>query len=378
MVSMPQYRRDPTLSWQSNFPAVASACLLAHLALWFALPVLFDAVLTSDNEEELRWASHLAWGYEKHPPMPSWIIHAFTRVFPPTLTLTFALGALQVGTMFVFAWLLGRQLLGERRATVSLLFTACITFYTLRLSYFNHNTALMVATAAAALCTWNAHRTRELRWWVALGVCWGLGMLSKYQMVVTIVCNLFFLWTRRPVKLSYLVGRCALAGVIAIALFAPHWQWVTHHDMDTVNYAMKFVEVEHTVANRLLRIVGFIADQALRLVPIFVWLLAVRILSRRDRPEVVTNADDERPAGDIAAFLAIQAFGPLIFMASLGLFAGLELGMPWGTAYLWAVPLWYFGTAAGRRFASQSDRALLLGFAAIQGLTAVQFVLTSQ
>lgn len=377
MASLPQYQRDRTLGRHLSFPAAVAVCLIAHLALWFSLPVLRGVVLTSDNGEELQWASQLAWGYHKHPPMPSWIIHAFTRVFPPTITLTFALGALQVGVMFAFAWLLGRQLLGARRAAASLLLIACITFYTLRLSYFNHNTALMVATAAAALCTWNAHRTRELRWWMALGLCWGLGMLSKYQMVVTIACNLIFLWTRRPVNPPHLLGRCALASIIAIALFAPHWQWVTHHDMDTVHYAMKSVEVEHTLANRLLRIVGFTADQALRLAPIFIWLLMVRGFSYRNRPATVTNAGGEQPSGDAAAFLAIQAFGPLLIMIVLCVLVGLQLGMPWGTAYLWALPLWYVGTAAGTRFASQSNRALLLGFVAIQGLSATQFLLTT-
>lgn len=377
MESLQRYRRDRTLDWQSSFPATAAACLLAHLALWFGLPVLCGAVPPSDNVEELQWSSHLAWGYEKHPPMPSWIIHAFKQVLPPTITLTFALGGLQVGTLFVFAWLLGRQLLGARRAAVGLLLIACITFYTLRLSFFNHNTALLVATAAAAWCTWNAHRTRELRWWIALGVCWGLGMLSKYQMVVTIACNLIFLWTRRPVKLPDLIRRSTLAGIIAVALFAPHWQWVTHHDMETVQYAMKYVDAEFTLTDRLLRVVSFTADQALRLVPIFIWLLAIRGMSHHDRPAVATNAANEQLPGDAAAFLAIQAFGPLLIMIALCVFTGLALGMHWGTAYLWAVPLWYLGTAAGTRFASQSNRALLFGFAAIQGLSIAQFVLTT-
>ncbi len=378
MVSLPQYQRDPTLGWQSTFPAAVATCLLATLVLWFSLPVLLGVVLTIDNGEELQWASQLAWGYHKHPPMPSWIIHVFTRVFPPTIALTFALGALLIGTMFVFAWLLGRQLLGTRRAAVSLLFIACITFYTVRLSYFNHNTTLLLATAAAALCTWSAHRTQELHWWIALGASWGLGMLSKYQMVVTIACNLIFLWTRRPMNLRHLSGRTALAVIIAAAMFAPHWLWVTHHDMDTVHYAMKFVAVEQTLTGRLLRIVGFTADQALRMAPIFIWMLMVRALSYRDRLAMPKNTADEQVPRDVAAFLAIQAFGPFLIMVVLCIFAGLELGMPWGTAYLWAVPLWYFGTAAGRRFASQSDRALFVGFVSMQVLMAVQFVLTTR
>jgi 4-amino-4-deoxy-L-arabinose transferase-like glycosyltransferase len=377
MESLRDYHRERTLGWPSSLPAATTACLLAHLVLWFNLPLLCGALPPTDNVEELRWSAHLAWGYEKHPPMPSWIIHAFTRVLPPTIALTYALGAVQVGAMFAFAWLLGRELLGARRAAVSLLFIACITFYTNRLHFFNHNTALLVATAAAALCTWKAHRNPELRWWVALGVCWGLGMLSKYQMVVTIACNLVFLWTRRPLQLPQLLYRSALAGLIAIVLFAPHWHWVSQHGMETVQYAMKYVDMEDNLRSRMLRVLSFSADQALRLLPIFIWLLLMRGMSRFGRAAVATEVAKTPAQGDTAAFLAIHAFGPLLIMIAMCLVAGLGLGMHWGTAYLWALPLWFLGTAAGARFASQSTRALLLGFITIQALTVVQFILTT-
>ena len=375
METLRDYQRERALPWASSLPAATAVCLLLHLALWAYMPVLGGAEPPSDNVEELQWSSQLAWGYQKHPPMPSWIIHAFTRIFPSTITLTYALGALQVGLMFGFAWLLGRQLLGARRAAVGMLMIACITFYTHRLHYTNHNTAMLVATAAAALCAWNAHRSRELRWWLALGVCWGLGMLSKYQMVVTIVCNLAFLWTRRPMQLPRLVHGSALAGIIALLLFAPHWQWVSQNGMETVQYAMRYVEAEDTVMSRLLRIVSFSADQALRLLPIFIWLLAVRGISRRYHPAVTTVATEGHVQGDAAAFLAIHAFGPLLMMIALCLLAGLGLGMHWGTPFLWALPLWYLGTGAGTRFASQSTRALLLGFLTIQALSVAEYML---
>jgi hypothetical protein len=147
--------------------------------------------------------------------------------------------------------------------------------------------------------------------------------------------------------------------------------------METVQYAMKYVDMEDNLRSRMLRVLSFTADQALRLLPIFVWLLLVRGMSRFGRPAVATNVSKTPATGDAAAFLAIHAFGPLLIMIAMCLVAGLGLGMHWGTAYLWALPLWFLGTAAGARFANQSTRALLVGFVTIQALSVVQFVLTT-
>jgi 4-amino-4-deoxy-L-arabinose transferase-like glycosyltransferase len=349
--------------------------VLVWLLLWTVLPLLGGAAIPSDNLEELKWAAHLEWGYAKHPPLPTWIIYAFARVFPATVPMTYALGALQVAMMLYAAWLIGRKLLGPREACVAVLLITCITFYTNRMHFFNHNTALLVATAGAVHCLWNAVQTNRLRWWLGVGACWGIGMLSKYQMVVTIACNLAYLGTQRPANVVATMRRLMLAGAVGIALCVPHLLWVFTHGSPTVHYALKYVEAEQSLGARLSRMLSFNADQLARLVPALALLFAWR---RPPRPEssLAGALDYSGRRARVRLFLAIHAWGPLVIMNSLGLLIGLQLGMHWGTAYLWLLPLWYVATPSGQKLVQVPASLQLTGTTLIQGLMVLVFLLT--
>lgn len=353
----------------------AAGFVLAWLVLWTTLPLLSGDAIPNDNIEELNWAVHPALGYEKHPPLPMWIIYAFSRIFPATVPMTYALGALQVSMMMGAAWLIGRQLLGVRAAYSSVLLISCITFYTFRMHYFNHNTALLVATAGAVYCLWNATQSGKLLWWLALGGCWGIGMLSKYQMVVTIACNLAYLWTQRSVNTTALLRGSMLAGVIGVALVLPHVFWVLTHDSPTIHYAMNYVGVERSLATKASRMLSFNADQLLRLLPALLLLLMVRRFRTFSvEPAALDDLDDQHRA-QVKRFLTIHAWGPLIIMNLLCLLIGLNLGMHWGTAFLWMLPLWYVTTPSGKALSTVKPATLLVNAALVQGVMVLGFIL---
>jgi hypothetical protein len=58
-------------------------------------------------------------------------------------------------------------------------------------------------------------------------------------------------------------------------------------------------------------------------------------------------------------------------MAGLGLFAGTDLEMHWGTAYLWAIPAWVLTLPAGRRIAALPDGLWLRAAALLQAILVV-------
>jgi 4-amino-4-deoxy-L-arabinose transferase-like glycosyltransferase len=245
--------------------------------------------------------------------------------------------------------------------------------------FFNHNTALLVATAGAVYCLWNAVQTNRWRWWLALGACWGLGMLSKYQMVVTIACNLAYLCLQRPANIMAtmprLIPRVMLAGAVGIALCVPHLIWVLTHGSPTVQYALKYVGAEQSLGARLSRMLSFSADQVARVVPAMALLFAWR---RPTRPEGSLDGalDYGGRRARVRLFLAIHAWGPLVIMNALGLLIGLQLGMHWGTAFLWLLPLWYVATPTGQKSVQVPASLLLTGTALIQALMVLVFLLT--
>jgi 4-amino-4-deoxy-L-arabinose transferase-like glycosyltransferase len=345
---------------------VIAGAFLLWLVAWGALPPLLDPEIPGDNLEQLRWALDPVWGYAKHPPFPTWILWCFERTFPAGVPLTYALGALQVALMLWLAWLLSRATLKQVPPWLAPLMIACMTYYTYRMRYYNHNTMLMVAYAAALYSLWRAVSGREWRWWLALGVSWGIGMLSKYQMAVPIACNLFFLWRIRSSGAMRLLTGMALASVVAGTIFLPHVLWLITHDFASFGYASITVGANLGFGSRVQTIVNFALHQAARVAPLLLLLVLLQLSMRSKGPS--RDASGGPAATDEMAreFWRTHAWGPLVLMLMLAVLFGVALENHWGMASLWALPLWLLTTSHGRRWASLPTRNLLNAAAIVQ------------
>jgi len=345
--------------------------LLAFLLFWSATPWLLGMQPPPDNFEQLNWALHPALGYPKHPPLPTLVLWLFERIAPAGIVLTYALGGLQVLTLIAVAWFTGLRSLDERRALLGALVITCISYYTLRLHYYNHNTALMCATAASMLCTWQAVHARGYRWWVALGVCWAAGLMSKYQMVIGIACNVAFVASQMRSRPAW---RCLygllISACVAAGLCIPHLVWLIQHHFPSFAYAGAQLGAALSLAGRADSLLRFFASQTLRLLPAMVVLAMWRWLGARQMPS--SEDGPARRAGSSTAtareFWTIHAWGPLLLMAAMTVFGGVDLEMHWGTAYLWTLPLWYLSLADGERAARLPVQDAFAVLAIVQAL----------
>lgn len=333
----------------------------ATLLLWALVPLLAGWDVPADNLEQLTWALTPDWGYTKHPPLPTWLLIGAQQVLPNGLWLTYVLGALQVALMMAVAFALTAELQGRRAALVAVLFIGLVTYYTQRLHFYNHNTALLCAHALACLCVWRALVRGGTVWWWLLGVAWGAGMLSKYQMVIAVACNLAYLaiatrgspW--REERRDIIRG-VFLAGAVAALVMLPHVIWLVRNDFPTFGYASHSMAADLPLLARPRDIGSFLGNQIGRCVPAFLLAVLLVLLERRGRGEVDAMHSVKPPglspaAGTAAArwLLPVHAIGPFVLMTALSAFLGMDLQMHWGTAFLWmAVPL-ALATRFGRR-----------------------------
>lgn len=323
--------------------------------LWVALGLLLFAAVwlthlsstslspPADNIEQLTWVHSLEWGYYKHPPLPTWLLWLPVQLFGARVWVSYATGAVVTLASMGLFWRLVSQLRGSWFATLALLAVLCISYYNGRLYYYNHNILLLLfSTASAALC-WKAWTTGRLRWWAALGAVLGLGMLTKYQIGVTIVSVLVFWLTQCGWRDSRQRRGLLLAALIALLLFIPHLDWLRTHDFGPIQYAVETSLGAYLgPQERLLHISNWLADQLLsRALP--AWLLLAAMLYRvragaaLPGPLVVAAKRREQSAG--RALLLSWGVAPLLLMALMGLAAGSNLQMQWGTPFLlFAVP----------------------------------------
>ena len=373
----------PSLRSRDNAGLMVTAGLLLFAAVWLAHLSYTSLSPPTDNIEQLTWLHSLEWGYYKHPPLPTWLIWVPAQWFGANAWTSFVTGAaFTLGSLGVL-WNLLSRLRGPRYAALALLAVLCITYYNGRLYYFNHNVVLMLCATASLVLCWKAHTTGQLRWWAALGVALGLGALAKYQIAVTMASVLVFWIHQRGWQDARPRSGLLLATLIALLILTPHVLWLRAHDFGPVGYAMQSSLGAHLdTATRWADALNWVVDQILnRALPAWLLIAAAVYAKRRSAgPRVSHSTATPSPKTRDPARALLLSWGlvPLAFMPLVGILAGAELQLQWGTPFLlFAVP------AAMELFSSRVDwqrvplRPAVNSFVAIQALLLVLSHVTS-
>ena len=356
--------------------------LLLFAAVWLAHLSSTSLSPPTDNIEQLNWVHSLEWGYYKHPPLPTWLLWGPVQLFGLSAWTSYATGtALNLAVMGVL-WRLMSRLRGIRFATLALLAVLCVTYYSAGLYAYNHNTLLTFwSTACAALC-WQAYNSARLRWWALLGLALGLGMVTKYQIVVTMTSVFVFWLTQRGWRDARQRTGLLLAALLALLVFVPHLQWLRTHNFGPVGYAIESsLGAQLTAAERVSDVLNWLADQLLnRAAAAWLMLAAVLYLSKGAAPLERGAGSPSRSGHGDAAGALILSWGlvPLLFMPLVGAITGATLQLRWGAPFLlFTVPA--VMELFGRRV--QWSRVRLSSavqvFAAIQALLLLASYLTS-
>lgn len=337
--------------------------LLIFSSVW--LLVLFNTRNTPplDNVEQWVWSQGLAWGYYKHPPLPTWLAAALHAVVGRSAIWISILGAF---CLTLALWLYGRlltELRGRAFSQLAVLAAMCITYATLRHDLYNHNTVMLPLMAGVAFLMWRVAVVPSLRTWLGIGLLMGLGLLTKYQFALVGACvALWWLriggWKQRV----HLFG--ALIAVLAATLvFLPHVWWLVDSHWLPLQYASQSslganLPLEERPAHVLMWVFDWLGN---RLLPAWLLLLAAWLALRRsidqidqidqresddglkakDAPDIRANvastpSDDSRYSRDL---LLLLGWLPLVLMALLGLATGIRLQFKWSTAFwLWTIP----------------------------------------
>ena len=356
------------------------ACLFGILWVWHLMSVALSAPM--DNVEQLVWSHSLEWGYHKHPPFPTWLLALPARLTGYSAMTTAVLGSICTLISTLIFWNLIRQIWGRPSAYIALLAGLCITFYNGRLNYYNHNTVLMLCVGLSAYCWWMVLTTGRTRWWIALGASAGLGMLSKYQYLLVLAPSAVFIWSLKPWRNRQHLEGMAWAILAAAMLWAPHLLWLMQQDLadSPIRYALKtsrpeFLQNGLSISTSLHSGLWLIDLLLNRCLPALLLLLGLKALSEPVR------AESFAPTSPISGnrFLWLWGGLPVLCITLLGLLAGMDLQMQWGTAFaIWIVPPLMMLLGMHQRWICAPLTWLALGlFALIQTLLLLQSYHTS-
>lgn len=303
------------------------AFLLIYLLAWTLLAAWLPLSMDLDSVEQVIWSQTAQWGYYKHPPLPSLLLHVLNSVFGgPSMGLTAF--AAQGGNVvaLIYVWLLAKRILPPQLAIVAVLITSLIGYHNFRAIVFNHNTVSLPFTAAILYYFYCAVRQPErLLMWLLLGVAGGLAMLTKYSAILVLASVFVYVLSQRLWKNPQVLWGLLLSVLVFSVVFAPNIIWLLNHDWLPFTYLDKQLT---TSGGRLKLLGNFFANQGIR------WwytLLAVCLLAkispRKSVAIELANSHDDR------RFLCIMLFTPLILAMLPLLFTGSSLNSNWVSAF---------------------------------------------
>ena len=311
---------SPAVSWRNRLVPWALALVFLR-AVYLPFPNLFP-------EEAYYWnyGQHLALGYLDHPPMVAWLIRLGGAVFghgEPGVRV-FALVCSLVTSFFAFR--LADLLHGRRAAWMALLLAQGLPFFFLSGWIMTPDAPLTACWAGLLYFLARVFFAGSARAWWGVGVCLGLGMLSKYTVALLGPATLLFLALDPPSRPWFRRGPPYAAVALAVLIFSPVIVWnATHH---WASFAFQSTGRLHEP--RHFSVPELLGAVALLLTPLGIFLVGQPLFTRGGFPAV--PSDDQEPDRRRRLFARVFTLAPLAVFVLFSLTHRVKLN--------WTGPLW--------------------------------------
>jgi dolichol-phosphate mannosyltransferase len=308
----------PTMQAGKN-PALIAAGLVLLRAVYLSFPDLFP-------EEAYYWnyAKHLALGYLDHPPMVAWLIHLGTAAFGDHEFGVRIFALLSSLAAAFFAYRLAALLYDRQTGAMAAMLMQVLPFFFMTGIIMTPDAPLTACWAGTLYFLASAVFERRASAWMGVGVCLGLGMLSKYTIALLGPATLIFL-ALDPASRGWFRRFAPYGGVLlAVGIFSPVIIWNWQHDWASFAFqSAGRVKEPHRFS--LHELAGAIL---VLLTPLGAYF-AVRSLAGRPGP-VAPNPD--RDDSRRRLFAQVFTLAPLAVFAAFSLVHRVKLN--------WTGPLW--------------------------------------
>jgi len=189
-----------------------------------------DEMIVLDN------ANNLDWGYVEYPPLTPFLARIELTLFGLSLVNARTFSALAFSIVLVLTGLMARELGGGRSAQILAALAASIAPFALiqgaLIQYVNFDFLWSVLIAYLVI---RLLKSEDPRWWIPIGVVIGLGMMTKYTMIMFVaglVGGVLLTDARRYLKSPWLWGGVALS----LLIFLPNLIWQIQHDFISLDF----------------------------------------------------------------------------------------------------------------------------------------------
>jgi len=214
---------DPARGWH--------AAAVLGVAYLLALRIVYLGQLELIPQEAYYWnyAQHLDIGYLDHPPLSAWLIALATSVRDSEFLVRLP-ALLSWCVMAVFATMYARDAAGDAVALRTALLASALPFFFLVGWLMTPDAPLAAAWAAALYYLQRALIDGRPRAWIGAGLAIGVGMLSKYSMILVPAAALAFVLLDARSRRALVSPWAWTAVALALVVFSPVIVWNLQHD----------------------------------------------------------------------------------------------------------------------------------------------------
>jgi hypothetical protein len=185
----------------------------------------------------LAQGRRLAWGSVDNPPLTPFLYRIDSALFGTSRFALAIMPALLHAALVVVTALIARELGGNTHATfLAALGAAVAPIFVTTGHFLGTVTPEMVAGAGVALFVVRVIRTDDPRWWIAVGVVLGLGLLDHWTLAffgVGIGVGLLL----TPQRTLLFSGWTALGAVIAFVILLPNLIWQAQNNWSQLKFS---------------------------------------------------------------------------------------------------------------------------------------------
>ena len=202
--------------------------LIVAIALLIHLVCMISADLLVEEAYYWNYAQHLDFSYLDHPPMVALLIKFSTAIF--------GTNELGVRITSLMCWLLTAlfsykltRLINRDSAIYAVMLLAILPFFFIQSLVITPDLPLLACWSASLYCLYRALILNEANYWYLAGVWLGLGMLSKYTIVLLGLATLYYVITVPTARRWFRRKEPYACVLLAALLFTPVIYWNATH-----------------------------------------------------------------------------------------------------------------------------------------------------
>ena len=246
-------------------------------------------LLVPDETNYWQWSRHLAFGYHDQAPLIAWTTKLTTSILGQTETGVRLPSVLAIAVASGYLIVLAKRYMGDRAAWNTALLSQAILEFNLGGLLATPDGLQAAAWAGASYHVARAYENDRLSQWLLGGLWFGIGMLSKYTMVIFLpgafLYGIFSQSHRRR-----LARFRPYAGVLlGMLMFVPVIIWNAQNHWSSLHHVANLGGVNREFAIDLKFLGDFLASQAGLLSPLMfflgllAWYLALQRPSRTEK-----------------------------------------------------------------------------------------------